>query len=67
MVSRLLNNKHENVIAFQVNKAETALLSKKCIRFREYAFDTFHLIRSRIYNFRCSLIDVAEIDYYYYY
>ena len=54
MVSRLLNIKRETLIVFQVNYAETVLLSRDIICLRKYDFDTFRLIQFRIYNFRCS-------------
>ena len=48
MVSRLLNNIRETLIDFQVNKAETALLSEDFIQLRKHGFDIFHLIHYRI-------------------
>ena len=54
MVSRLLSNIGKALIALQVNQAETVLLSKGFIC--KHAFDTFHLINCRIYNYRCDLI-----------
>ena len=60
MVSRLLNNIRPTFIAFHVNYVETAFLSKDCICFRKHAFDTFHIIYCRIYNFRCNPINVQH-------
>ena len=51
MVSRLLNNIRETLTYFQVNYAETSLVSKDFICLRKHAFDTCHLIPYRIYNY----------------
>ena len=56
MVSRLINVL-ETVIAFQVDQAEIALLPKDFICLSMRAFDTFHLIDCRIYNFECRLVN----------
>ena len=65
-VSRLLNNIRETYIAFQVNKAETALFSKYFTCLRKHACDTFTkfiveftILDVSLYNFNKAAAEIA--------